>query len=202
MLINHEDRQPLVHATAYIAPTAVLSGDVRVGADTCVLFGAVLSDEGGAVEVGERCVIMEHAVLRGAPRRPVRLGRHVLVGPHAYISGAVLDDEVFVATGGMVFNGAHMGRASSLALGAAVHIGCQVPDETHIPIGWVAVGDPAQVLPPDQVEAIRAVLDEQGGFFPTVFGTDPALDRIETMRVALGRYTRHLGRHRNDGIVE
>jgi carbonic anhydrase/acetyltransferase-like protein (isoleucine patch superfamily) len=201
MLINHDDRQPIVHATAYIAPTAVLSGDVRVGAETCVLFGAVLTDEGGPVEVGERCVIMEHAVLRGTSRSPVRLGSHVLVGPHAYVSGAVLEDEVFIATGAMVFNGARLGNASSVALGGAVHIGCQVPDGTRVPIGWVAVGDPAEVLPPDQVDAVRAGIDERGGFFPTVFGTDPALDRVETMRVALGRYTRHLGRHRQDGVV-
>jgi carbonic anhydrase/acetyltransferase-like protein (isoleucine patch superfamily) len=201
MLIEHAGRQPRVHTDAYVAPTAVLSGDVTVGPHARILFGAVLSDDGGSVEVGERCVVMEHAVVRGTRRHPVRLGRNVLIGPHAYVSGAVLDDEVFVATGAMVFNGARMEHASSVALGGAVHIGCRVPPETRIPIGWVAVGEPARVLPPDEVDEIRRGLDEQGGFFHYVFATDPSLSRAETMRTALGRYSHALASHRDDRII-
>jgi carbonic anhydrase/acetyltransferase-like protein (isoleucine patch superfamily) len=201
MLIEHDGRQPTVDVDAYVAPTAILSGDVKVGPDARVLFGAVISDDGGSVELGERCVVMEHAVVRGTRRHPVRLGRNVLIGPHAYVSGAVLEDEVFVATGAMVFNGARMGRASSIALGGAVHIGCQVEPETRIPIGWVAVGDPARILPPNEVDDIRQGLTEHGGFFPYVFGTDPALNRTETMRAALGRYSHALGSHRQDRII-
>ena len=202
MLIEHEERRPLVHPDAYVAPTAVLSGDVRVGARTRVLFGAVLTDDGGPVEVGTDCVIMEYAVIRGAPRNPARLGRHVLLGPHSYVSGAVLSDEVFVASGAMIFNGARLGRASSVALGGAVHIGCRLPDEARVPIGWVAVGDPAQIYSPDDVEQIREGLTEMGGFFPYVFGTDPDLDRSDTMRIALDRYTAALGRHRRDIVID
>jgi carbonic anhydrase/acetyltransferase-like protein (isoleucine patch superfamily) len=66
---------------AWIAPTAVLSGRVRVGPGSCVLHGAVLTDDGGPVEVGANCVIMEHAVVRGTPRHPVSIGDHVLAGP-------------------------------------------------------------------------------------------------------------------------
>ena len=201
MLIEHAGRQPTVHADAYVAPTAVLSGDVKVGPHARILFGAVLSDDGGSVEVGARCVVMEQAVLRGTRHHPVRLGRNVLIGPHAYVSGAVLEDEVFVATGAMVFNGARMGHASSVALGGAIHIGCQVGPETRIPIGWVAVGEPARILPPDHVEDIRRALEEQGGFFPYVFGTDPSLDRTEAMRTALGRYSHGLASHRQDRII-
>ena len=76
-------RAPRVAESAYIAPTAVLSGDVTVGAHSRVLFGAVVTAEGGPVEIGANCVIMENAVVRGVPRHPTRLGDHVLVGPHA-----------------------------------------------------------------------------------------------------------------------
>jgi gamma-carbonic anhydrase len=133
------------HAAAYVPPTAVVAGDVRIGADACVLFGAVISSEGGPIEVGGGCIVMEHAVVRGTSRHPAQLGLHVHVGPHAYVSGATLGDEGFVATNAMAFNGATFGRASSVAPGAAVHIGCQVAAETRIPIGWVAVGDPAHL---------------------------------------------------------
>jgi carbonic anhydrase/acetyltransferase-like protein (isoleucine patch superfamily) len=191
-----------VDPSAYIAQTAVLSGDVRVGPGSCVLHGAVLTADGGPVRVGANCVIMEQAVLRGTPAHPLLVGDHVLIGPHAYLTGCDIGDEVFIATGAMIFNGARMGRASSVALGGGVHIGCVVPPQTAIPIGWVAVGAPARMYPPGEVEQIRAGLAEAGGFLPFVFGTDPAADRGEQMRAALGRYSRALaGHHAGDEEV-
>ena len=67
MEIRHRDSSPSVDPEAYVAPTAVLSGQVRVGPGSCVLHGAVLSADGGPVEIGANCVIMENAVLRGTP---------------------------------------------------------------------------------------------------------------------------------------
>jgi carbonic anhydrase/acetyltransferase-like protein (isoleucine patch superfamily) len=154
------------------------------------------------VDVGANCVIMEHAVLRGTPRHPVVVGDHVLAGPHSYLSGCEIGDEVFVATGAMVFNGARMGRASSVALRGAVHIGCVVPPETRIPIGWVAVGDPARMYPPGEAEQIRAGLTQAGSFLPFVFGTDPGDDRGQQMRTAMQAYAKALARqHRADQQV-
>jgi carbonic anhydrase/acetyltransferase-like protein (isoleucine patch superfamily) len=199
MKIRHRDSTPSVSPEAYVAPTAVLSGQVTVGPGSCVLHGAVLSADGGSIEIGANCVIMEHAVLRGTSRHPLTIGDHVLVGPHAYLTGCIVGDEVFIATGAMVFNGALMGQASSVALGGAVHIGCVVPPQTRIPIGWVAVGDPARLYPPDQADDIRAGLEEAGGFLPFVFGTDPAADRSQQMRAAMRRYTSFLSRsHHGD----
>ena len=192
--IRHRDNTPSVHPDAYVAPTAVLSGQVQVGPGSCVLLGAVLAADGGPAEIGANCVIMEHAVLRGTPRQPLKLGDHVLAGPHSYLTGCTVGDEVFIATGAMVFNGAQMGRASSVALGGAVHIGCVVPPGTRIPIGWVAVGDPARLYPPGEADSVRAGLEEAGGFLPFVFGTDPAADRGEQMRTAMRRYASFLSR--------
>ena len=197
MEIRHLESTPSIHPEAYVAPTAVLSGQVRVGPGSCVLHGAVLSADGGPVEIGANCVIMEHAVLRGTPRHPLTIGDHVLAGPHCYLTGCTVGDEVFIATGAMVFNGAQMGRASSVALGGAVHIGCVVPPQTRIPIGWVAVGDPARLYPPGEAESIRAGLEEAGGFLPLVFGTDPAAGRSQQMRTAMRRYASFLSRSHN-----
>ncbi len=200
--IRYRDGTPSVDPDAYVAPTAVLSGQVRVGPGSCVLHGAVLAADGGPVEVGANCVIMEHAVLRGTPRHPLMAGDHVLAGPHSYLVGCTVGDEVFIATGAMVFNGAQLGRASSVALGGAVHIGCVVPPQTRIPIGWVAVGDPARLYPPGGADSIRAGLEEAGGFLPFVFGTDPAAGRGEQMRTAMRRYASFLSRsHSGDESV-
>jgi carbonic anhydrase/acetyltransferase-like protein (isoleucine patch superfamily) len=203
MKIRHLDMAPSVHPEAYVAPSAVLSGEVRVGSGSCIMHGAVLAAEGGPVDIGANCVIMENAVLRGTQRHPLIMGDHVLAGPHSHLTGCVIADEVFIATGAMVFNGAHLGRASSVALGAAVHIGCVVPPLTRIPIGWVAVGDPARMYPPGEAEPIRAGLAEVGGgFLPFVFGVDDAGDRREQMQSALQRYTGAMARHhREDEII-
>ena len=57
---------------------------MSIGENSRVRFGAVLTAEGGLIEVGTNCVIMENAVVRGTPRHLVRLGDNVLVGSHAY----------------------------------------------------------------------------------------------------------------------
>lgn len=193
-IIDQGADRPVVHAEAYVAPTAVLRGAVTVGAGSCVLDGAVLSAESGPLVIGARCLVMEHAVLRSTRRHRLSLGDHVLVGPHAALSGCRIEDEVFIATGAMVFPGAVLERASSVALGGAVHIGCRVPAGERIPIGWVAVGDPARLYPPTAVEPIRAGLEERGGFLPYVFGIADSGDRGAMMRAALERYTRALRR--------
>jgi carbonic anhydrase/acetyltransferase-like protein (isoleucine patch superfamily) len=80
MLVEHEGRRPTVDPSAWVAPTAVLSGDVRVGRDCRVLFGAVLSDEGGRVELAEHVIVMENALIRGRGGYPTRVGRNVIIG--------------------------------------------------------------------------------------------------------------------------
>jgi gamma-carbonic anhydrase len=75
MLIEYRGASPVIDSIAYVAPTAVLCGDVRVAPDTRILFGAVLTAEDGRVEVGARCVVMENALVRGCAAHAARLGR-------------------------------------------------------------------------------------------------------------------------------
>jgi gamma-carbonic anhydrase len=140
MLIEHEGRRPNVADSAYVAPTAVVCGDVTVGPDSRILFGAVLTAEGGPIEVGERCIVMENAVLRGREGHPVVLGDHVLVGPHAHVNGAQIERDVFLATGASVFPGARVGHGSEVRIGAVVHVNSGLRPGTTVPIGWIAVG--------------------------------------------------------------
>jgi carbonic anhydrase/acetyltransferase-like protein (isoleucine patch superfamily) len=200
-VIEHQGRRPHVHATAYVAPTATLCGDITIGENSCVLFGAIVSGEGGPVEIGADCVIMENAVIRGSQRHPVRIGKHVLVGPRAYLTGCTVDDDVFLATGATVFNAAHIGSGSEVRINGIVHLRTTLPPRSLVPINWIAVGDPVQILPPDQHERIWSV--QQPLNFPrTVFGLErpPAGESI--MPELTRRYTRALVRHRHDRILE
>ena len=67
LLLEHRGKTPNIHPSAYIAPTATICGDVTIGENSRVLFGAILVAEGGSVEIGANCIIMENAVIRGTP---------------------------------------------------------------------------------------------------------------------------------------
>jgi carbonic anhydrase/acetyltransferase-like protein (isoleucine patch superfamily) len=69
LFVEHRLQTPQVSESAYIAPTAVLAGDVTVGPHSRVLFGAVITAEGGPVEIGRNCVVMENAVVRACQVR-------------------------------------------------------------------------------------------------------------------------------------
>jgi carbonic anhydrase/acetyltransferase-like protein (isoleucine patch superfamily) len=198
MLIEHEGRRPRVADSAYVAPTAVLCGDVRVGADSRILFGAVLTAETGTIHVGERCIVMENALLRGRESHPVVVGDHVLVGPHAHVNGARIAPEVFLATGVSVFPGAQIERGSEIRINAVVHVNSRVEPNTTVPIGWIAVGDPAQLFAPEAHERLWEV-QEAMDFPGTVFGLsreEASMDRI------CARYAESFGRHRGDRVLD
>src|SRR3954465_15948202 len=103
MLIEHRGMRPVVPESAYVAPSAVLCGAVVLGERARVLHGAVLTAEDGAVRTGADMVVMENALVRGRSGCPVTLGDAVLIGPHAHVNGARVEDEVFVATGASLF---------------------------------------------------------------------------------------------------
>jgi carbonic anhydrase/acetyltransferase-like protein (isoleucine patch superfamily) len=201
MIIEHAARRPNVDPTAWIAPNAVVSGDVTIGPGCRVLYGAVLTSEGAPLVLGTECVVMEQAVLRAAGRFPLRVGDRVLVGPHAYLSGCTIGDRAFVATGTMVFNGAVVGDASTVAIGAKIHIGCELPAETRVPMGYIVVGRPARFFPPDDAPLARDELAKLD-FMNFVFGVETSdRSRADVMDDAMARYTRALGTHAGDRVV-
>ena len=180
-----------------MAPTAVVCGAVRIGPEARILFGAVLTAEDGEVSVGSRCVVMENAVVRGRARHPVVLGDDVLVGPHAHVNGARVGDGCFLATGAALFPGSVAGPGSEVRIHGVVHVNTVLPPATTVPIGWVAVGDPAQLFPPaehDRIWAVQEALDFPG----TVYGTTrdtPAADRMS-------RQAAWFAAHRDDRLLD
>jgi carbonic anhydrase/acetyltransferase-like protein (isoleucine patch superfamily) len=122
VFVEHRLKIPQVAESAYIAPTAVLAGDVTVGPHSRVLFGAVITAEGGPVQIGSNCVIMENAVIRGVPNQETSLGDYVLVGPHAHLTGCVIEGDSRIATGAVVFNGARIETGAEVEFNAVVYV--------------------------------------------------------------------------------
>ncbi|WGF88216.1 gamma carbonic anhydrase family protein [Marinivivus vitaminiproducens] len=196
MILTHAGTSPDIHPDAWIAPDATVCGDVVIGAGARVMHGARLVGEaGGRIELGRCCIVMENAVIRAGARHPCRIGDHCLIGPGAHVVGATLEDQVFVATGAAVFHGAHLGRGSEIRVHAVVHVRTRVEAGAVVPIGWVAVGDPAQILPPDRHDAIWSV-QEPLDFPQWVYGV--ARDEPAAMVEVTRGLSERLGVHGGD----
>ena len=196
MLIEHRGHVPQVDPSAYVAPTAVLCGAVRVGADARILFGAVLTAEDGEVSVGARTVVMENALIRGRAGHPVVIGDDVLVGPHAHVNGARVEDGCFLATGTALFPGCVTGAGSEVRVHGVVHVNSVLPPGSLVPIGWIAVGNPALIRPPSAHEEIWSV--QEGLDFPgTVYGITRGTPAAERM----SRQVAWFAAHRDDRVA-
>ena len=201
MHLRSDGATPQIDPSAQVAASAVISGDVRVGPRCRIGHGAVLVAEGGPVRVGADCVVMETAVIRGVPGQRMALGDRVLVGPRACLVGCVVEDDVFLATGATVFNGARIGAGSQVRINGLVHLRSVLPPQSMVPIGWVAVGDPVQILPASEHEAIWAVqktLDFPG----YVFGQPRPAPGESMMPTLMPRYAAALRRrHAEDQVL-
>ncbi|WP_165987542.1 gamma carbonic anhydrase family protein [Streptomyces sp. YIM 98790] len=197
MLIEHRGRKPVVPESAYVAPTAVLCGAVTLGERARVLHGAVLTAEDGEVTTGSDVVVMENALVRGRAGHPATLGDAVLVGPHAHVNGATVENEVFVATGVSIFPGATAGTRSELRINSVLMVNSRLAAGAVVPIGWIAAGDPARLFSPDQHEELWQVqrdLDFPG----TVYG----LPRDIPMRTVMAGQCEFYGAHRDDRVLD
>jgi carbonic anhydrase/acetyltransferase-like protein (isoleucine patch superfamily) len=201
-ILEHEGRRPSIDATVRIPASATICGDVVIGPNTSVGFGAVIVAESGRVQIGSNCVIMDTAVLRGIKGSELTLGNNVLVGPRAYLTGCTVEDDVFLATGCTVFNGAHIGRKSEVRINGIVHLKTRLPEGSTVPLNWIAVGDPASILPPQEHEAIWA--RQKSLDFPRqVFGVERPPQGETIMPVVMPRYARALRRrHAADQPVD
>ena len=143
---------------------------------------------------------MENALVRGRAGHPARLGDHVLVGPHAHINGAVVDSDVFLATGVSVFPGARIEARAEVRINGIVHVNSRLEADTTVPIGWIAVGDPATLFPPHAHEEIWEMQRELD--FPnTVFGVKRPEPGSTSMPEITRGYSVLFGRHLDDRVV-
>lgn len=197
--LAYQDKLPSIPADTRIAPTAVVSGDVSVGHNCSIGFGAVLTAESGAIHIGNNCVVMDGAILRGIRGNPLRIGDNVLIGPRAYLTGCTIEQNAFIATGATVFNGAVIGERAEVRINGIVHIRTRLPPDAVVPLGWIAVGDPAEILPPDAHERIWE-LQKPLDFPRYVFGVERPAEGETIMPDVMPRYARFLiRRHSGDG---
>ncbi|MGW4894938.1 gamma carbonic anhydrase family protein [Kitasatospora sp. NPDC004240] len=135
-----EGRVPTVDPTAFVAPNAVVVGDVTLAAGASVWYGAVLRGDAESISVGAGSNIQDNCTLHADPGFPLRIGERISVGHNAVLHGCTVEDDVLVGMNSTVLNGAVIGTGSLIAAGAVVRQGMAVP------AGSLVAGVPGKVL--------------------------------------------------------
>ncbi|MDQ4126692.1 MAG: gamma carbonic anhydrase family protein [Actinomycetota bacterium] len=139
-LLPHGDASPEVSPSAWIAPGAFVIGDVRLGEEVSVWYGAVLRGDTEPIRIGARTNIQDGCVLHADPGYPAVVGEGCVIGHNAVVHGCEIGDGCLVGMGATVLNGAKIGAGSIVAAGAVV------PEGREFPSGSLIVGIPAKRL--------------------------------------------------------
>jgi len=134
--------RPRVDPSAFIAPTAVLIGDVEVGANASVWFGAVLRGDESSIRVGAGANVQDNTVVHCSHDLPTVIGDNATIGHQATLEGCVVEEGAVVGMGCIMLQRSRLGAGSMLAAGAVLGEGREVP------AGHLAAGVPAEVKKP------------------------------------------------------
>lgn len=135
-------KRPRVHRDAYIAPTAVLIGDVEVEANASIWFGAVLRGDEATITVRQGANVQDNAVVHCAEDLPTVIEENATIGHSALLEGCVVEKGALVGMGATMLQRSRLGAGSMLAAGAVLQEGKVIPP------GHMAAGVPAQVKKP------------------------------------------------------
>ena len=138
---------PEIDATAWVAPSGQVIGNVRLGAGASVWFGAVLRGDNEPITVGEGTNIQENTVCHTDMGYPLSIGRDCTIGHRAMLHGCKIEDESLIGMGATVLNGALIGRNCLIGACALITEGKEIPP------GSLVLGSPGKV--------VRALSDEE-----------------------------------------
>ena len=140
MIYELDGVAPQIDPTAWIAPTAVLIGNVTVGPRANIWFGAVLRGDNEAIVVGAGSNVQENAVLHTDMGYPLTIGANCTIGHQAMLHGCTIADGSLIGMGATLLNGATIGEGSLVGACALVTEG------KDIPAGSLVMGAPAKVV--------------------------------------------------------
>ena len=147
-----DGRSPRVAASAWVADSAQVMGNVVLGDDVSVWFGTIIRGDTETITIGQGSNIQDGSVLHADVGKPLVVGENVTVGHQVMLHGCTIGDESLIGIGAVVLNGAVIGKNCLVGAGALVTEGKEFPD------GSMIMGTPAKVvrqLTPEQIEGLR-----------------------------------------------
>lgn len=131
---------PDIHPTAWVAPTASVLGDVIVGPEVSIFYGAVLRGDINEIRVGARSNVQDGCVLHLSRQLGCYVGCDVTVGHKAILHACKIEDQVLVGMGAIVLDGAEIGARSIIGAGALI------TGNKKFPPGSLIMGSPARLV--------------------------------------------------------
>jgi carbonic anhydrase/acetyltransferase-like protein (isoleucine patch superfamily) len=147
---------PIIHPSAFVHSSAIVCGNVTLGARVSVWATSVIRGDSDVIEIGEDSNIQDGTVVHVDSGVPTRIGNRVAVGHRAIIHGATISDDCLIAMGAILLNGVTVGSGSIVAAGAVCREGFEVPPNS------LAMGVPARIVRPTTAEErtrIRLTVD-------------------------------------------
>ena len=138
-MARYLDATPSIHPTAFIAPGAVIVGDVTIEEEASVWYGAVVRGDINSVKIGPRSNIQDNSVVHLADDLGVSLGQYVTCGHSAILHACSIDDEVLIGMGSTILDGAEIGARSIIGANSLVTLGMKIPP------GSLVMGSPAKI---------------------------------------------------------
>ena len=139
MITSYKKHSPQIDDTCFVADNATVIGQVELGKNTSVWFGAVVRGDIAAITVGKNSNIQDNAVIH-VGTTPAVIGDNVTVGHGAIVHSATVGNNVLVGMGSIVLDGAEIGDDCIIGAGAVVTAG------TKVPAGSLVVGTPGKVI--------------------------------------------------------
>ncbi len=137
VLIEFEGKRPRIADSAFIAPTAVLLGDVEVGEGASIWFGAVLRGDMGPITIGPNCNVQDNVVIHAETANGTVLEENVTIGHGAVLHDCWVGRSSLIGMSAVVLDGARVGPEAIVGAGSVVREGFEVPER------MLAVGSPA-----------------------------------------------------------
>jgi carbonic anhydrase/acetyltransferase-like protein (isoleucine patch superfamily) len=139
-LYSYQDRSPVIHSSAFIAPTAVLIGDVRVAEGASVWFGCVLRGDMDRIEIGERTNVQDNTTIHTDVGEPTVVGADTTIGHAALVHSSIVGSNVLIGQAAVL-----VGR-NRVGSGTIVGAGAVLPEGAEVPGGSLVLGIPARVV--------------------------------------------------------
>lgn len=137
---GYKGKSPRVHPTAFVAPTAVLIGDVILHEGSSVWFGTVLRADMARIEIGARSNVQDNSTIHTDEDEPTIVGTDVTIGHNALVHSSVIENNVLIGQAAVLVGGCVIGAGTIVGAGAVVGLKMQVPPRS------LAVGVPAKVI--------------------------------------------------------
>ena len=139
MIIEFDGKKPRIGKNVFIAPTAVLIGDVEIGGGTSIWFGAVLRGDFGPITIGQNCSIQDNCVIHSGEDHPTKIGNNVTIGHNVTAEGCVVGDNVLIGSGSVVLPYTTIREKTLIAANSTVL------ERSDFPAGVLVAGSPAKV---------------------------------------------------------